>query len=400
MAHFDVRALDAGELREATAVYRRALHFPPPGNEEWEATRDDFVPERYLGVVEDGAVVGTLYTYSSSMAVPGGNVVPMGGTSRGSVRADRTRRGIMNALMRFQLEDAKRRGELLASCRPSEAMLYGRVGYGVSAYAREVSLRGARVLPEVPFVGQVRLVGIDEAKKVLPALYERIGLHRPGMIGRGPDLWAMIWRSVRYGYRFLVRSGPDGDDGFAVLRTGRMVNEENEDHRGRLTITELHGASAAAVNDLWQFVLGIDLVGEVVAEHRPVDEQPELLLVDPRRCRTGKLADHVWVRLVDVLAALAARSYGDAEPVVVAVEDRFVPENSGTYEISSAGVSRVSRAADLELRVDVLSMIYLGAVRPSALAAAGRIRVHDVKSVAAADRLFATDEVAWCGTEF
>ena len=99
MADFDVRSLDAGELREATAVYRRALHYPPPDHEEWAETRDDLVPERYLGVVEDGAVVGTLYTYSSSIAVPGGNVVPMGGTSRGSVRADHTRRGIMTALI-------------------------------------------------------------------------------------------------------------------------------------------------------------------------------------------------------------------------------------------------------------------------------------------------------------
>jgi predicted acetyltransferase len=52
------------------------------------------------------------------------------------------------------------------------------------------------------------------------------------------------------------------------------------------------------------------------------------------------------------------------------------------------------------MTVETLGMVYLGAWRPSALAAIGRLTAHDPAALAAADRLFATDYPSWCGSLF
>jgi predicted acetyltransferase len=301
--------------------------------------------------------------------------------------------------MRFQLADAKARGEIVATLYASESAIYGRFGYGIASYARVLKLRGARVRPEVPRAGQVRLLtDVAEALAVVPGLYERIGLHRPGMMSRGPDWWVRL--AGNSSGAAIVHTGPDGDDGFALYTVESMDNPAEPDHDNRLTVLDLHAANTGAFNDLWRFVLGVDLIGEVRVHNRPLDEHVELLLVDSRKCRTDDVGDELWARLVDVPEALAARSYGDAEPVVIKVNDQFLPDNSGTYGISPFGATRVSGDPALVLDVDVLAMIYLGAVKPSGLAAAGRLQVIDPDAVARADKLFASDQIAWCGTGF
>jgi predicted acetyltransferase len=395
---FEVRVLAESELREAITVFRRTLHSGAPSDEEWAHFDGKFTVDRYLGAIADGEIIGSAGSFPSLIMVPGGNVVPQAAVSRVGVRADHTRRGIVTELMRKQLTDARARGECLATLHATEAVIYGRFGYGISTYAREMVIRGGRVRPDVPRVGQVRMVSNEQARALLPGLYQRIGLYRPGMMTREDDWWPVMLRHLEptAKYHFAVHSGPDGDDGYVAYRLESMVSP----HGTRLVVTDLHAATAAVRNDLWRFVLGIDLVEEVYVDARPVDELPELLLVDPRKCRTAEYEDELWVRVVDVPEALAARSYGDAEPVVIGVEDSFLPENSGTYGISPQGAVRVNGEPQFVLDAESLAMIYFGAVRPSALAAAGRLQVNDQVALERADRLFAVEQTAWCGPFF
>jgi predicted acetyltransferase len=108
----------------------------------------------------------------------------------------------------------------------------------------------------------------------------------------------------------------------------------------------------------------------------------------------------LWLRPVDVAAALAARTYRAAGPVVLAVADRMLPANTGRYEVSPDGARRTEAAAELALDVDTLGMLYLGQWSATALAEAGRITVHDPAALARADELFTTIAAPWCGTYF
>ena len=399
MTDFAVRALtEDRDLRAAQAVTAVALHRQPFNDAKWADSRGGYVPARYFGAVSDAGIVGTTYVFDSAVVVPGGNLAPMAGVSRVGVRPDWRRRGVLTELMRYQLADARTRGQILSGLHASETGIYGRFGYGIATQYREFTFRGARVRPDLRPFGLLRPWNAQQVVEQLPALHQRVGLRRPGAMTRGDDWWSsQVARRMRGDepYQVYVHSGPDGDDGYVLFEV-----DSGADHVGRIRLWDLHATTPEAVGDLWRFVLGIDLVSEIHCGSRPVDDTVQLLLTDPRTCHTPAVGDDLWLRLVDVPAALAARAYGNADPVAIAVDDTFLPENSGTYLVSGDGVSRTELPAALVVDVDVLAMMYLGTWRASDLAAAGRIQVIDADALSHADKLFASEQTAWCGTGF
>jgi predicted acetyltransferase len=264
-----------------------------------------------------------------------------------------------------------------------------------------VDRRAAVLHPDAPVGGVVRLVEPAEADKVLPTAFERVGLARTGAMTLPAFYWPQ--RRALAGHRNQLRRtavhrGPDGDDGFVTY----YVESHNDGSAGRtrLTVEDLQAANPAAWAGLWRFLLSVDLVGEVFAKSRPVDEPVRWLFTDPRACRITDVTDETWLRLVDLPTALTARSYQDSEPVVIEVADALLPANSGRYHISGAGARRTDEPAGLALNASALASLYLGGARPSALAVTGRLRVLDPAALDAADRLFTTDVVPWCGTFF
>jgi predicted acetyltransferase len=109
-----------------------------------------------------------------------------------------------------------------------------------------------------------------------------------------------------------------------------------------------------------------------------------------------ELNDGVWVRLVDVEAALAARSYeGDGE-VVLEVSDTFCPWNEGRYAVSAAGVERVERSPDLGVDVTSLGSVFLGGFSFASLKRSQRVKEFTKSAIPHADRLFGTFQQPWC----
>ncbi|MBA3907236.1 MAG: GNAT family N-acetyltransferase, partial [Pseudonocardiales bacterium] len=338
------------------------------------------------------------------MAVPGGAVLDTAAVTQVGVRADHTRRGLLSALMRAQLDDLAPRGEVLAALHASEARIYGRFGYGVATRAREVRVRrsGRGFRPTAPAEGTVRLLTPDEIRSVPAALHDRIALQRPGMITRGetwfrpPADWAKRDdRSVLV----AVHTGSEGEDGFVVATAARG-------HAARpLSVEDMHADSPRAAAALWRFLLDVDLIAEVTAWGRPLDEPLDLLLADPRGLTVTAVEDELWLRLVDVPAALAARSFGDVDPVLLGVHDPLLEGNAGVYRIADGTAERVEPlggpvAPQIECDVAALAMAYLGDRRPAELAATGWWTVHDPAALERADAAFATPVVPWCGTMF
>ena len=107
------------------------------------------------------------------------------------------------------------------------------------------------------------------------------------------------------------------------------------------------------------------------------------------------VADALWVRLVDVEAALSQRGYGDGVPVVLEVRDAFCPWNEGRYRVG-AGVDRTDDEPDLRLDVSALGSVYLGGLTFAQLARALRVEELKEGGVRRADALFASDRLPWC----
>ena len=83
-----------------------------------------------------------------------------------------------------------------------------------------------------------------------------------------------------------------------------------------------------------------------------------------------RVGDGLWMRPVDVGAALAARSYAGDGELVLEVSDAFCPWNDGRYGLDG---SKTTASPDLRLTVDALGTVYLGGFTFSDLLRAGRV---------------------------
>jgi predicted acetyltransferase len=400
-----VHVLEPDELRAAHSLFGATIHRPPSDDASWALVASSYSPGRTLGVRADGALVATATSFPSQIAVPGGAVLAMAAVTRVGVRPDHTRRGLLTAMMRAQLDDAAERGEPVATLRASEARIYGRFGYGVATRGRDVRVRADPALfrADAPRGGTVRLLDRAEIVPVLREVHGRIALRRPGGMTRTDGWWSnVVGRRVQVDNAHVVaavHTGADGDDGFAVAHlTGTPADRAFE-------VADLHAADVAATAALWRFVLGVDLVETAEAHLRPLDEPLDLLLADPRACAVTGQVDETWLRIVDVPVALAARGYGGAEPVLLAVHDTLREANTGVYRIAGGSAERVGPLGgpvrpELECTVAGLAMAYLGDRRPSELVASGWWTASDADAVPRADAAFATPGTPWCGTYF
>ncbi|UOX91536.1 GNAT family N-acetyltransferase [Amycolatopsis sp. FBCC-B4732] len=400
MSDFEIRTLRTEEHRAASDLFRDTVHVRPASDAEWERSGLAYQPGGAIGAF-DPELVGTARFFDAELTVPGGARVPMAGVTGVGVRADRTRRGVLRALMAAQLEEFAARGVVCANLLASEAAIYGRFGYGLATRNRtyRVDRSRARLRADAPVGGEIELLDADRAWELLPGVYDRIG-RRPGMMSRPEVLWRLYEAQCRrrsVPMKAVVHHGPDGPDGFATYFVeGLEAHPWTKD----LEVPDLFAATPAAFAGLWRFLLGVDLVDRIVAEERPLDEPIELLLADHRLLSDDRIGDEHWIRLVDVPKALAAREYGAAEPVAVEVTDPLLPANSGTYRITPDGAERTEEPAALRLDVTTLAMLYLGTWKASALAGVGRIEVRDPAAPAAADVLFGTRSVPWSGSHF
>ncbi|MEU4745092.1 GNAT family N-acetyltransferase [Actinosynnema sp. NPDC023658] len=412
MTDHDVRVLDDSQYRTAHGLFRGALHHKPAPDDVWEFVRESYDPGRTFGAFADGEMIGTVQAFPSRLAVPGGAVVRNAAVSRVGVRADWTRRGVLSALQRAQLRALRADGDVVATLRATESAIYGRYGYGVATRYRFLKIDRRKAVPRTRPVGRVRLVEGEEGERIALALFDELSPGRAGTIARWPAWWGMNVRrgAVEENLKIAVRSGSSGAsgisgtsddvDGYAVFKVVPGDYEPGVHKPTTLVVMDLWARNAEAWADLWLFALGVDLVDQVTTFGRPLDEPVEWLLTDHRACQVVQETDETWLRLLDVPAALAARTYRDGEPVVIGVRDAYLPENSGSYRIAPDGVTRVDDAPELLLDVDVLASTYLGGVSFATLAATRRLDLVAPTALARADALFAVSEVPWCGTYF
>ncbi|SFP96734.1 Predicted acetyltransferase [Amycolatopsis arida] len=404
MVDLVVRPVAEGEERAVFGVLVRALRGTPPDDERWAQRAAAFLAERRFAAFAGDRPVGLTGSMPTRLTVPGGESVRTAAVDGVGVLPGYTRRGLMTRLLTEQLRDCARRGDVLAALHASEATIYGRLGYGIAtrvAWLR-VDRRAAAPRPDLPRAGEVRLLDPDEALTLPPALYRRAGTRRPGRIDRPAQWWSLRHEArVRDNHLVAVHRDPAGeDDGYVLYRVLERRSFDQPVLGEALEVVDLHAPNAVAAAGLWRYLLSVDLVAEIRVPGRPLDDPLPAMLADPRACQTTNVFDDLWLRLVDVPAALAARGYAPGVPVVLEVTDDQLPASTGRYRVGPDGAARTTDPPQLRLDVETLAMLYLGEWRVSLLADVGRIGVTDPAAPAMADQLFRTPVHPWCGTPF
>lgn len=406
IGNVEIRTITAAELPAFARQLTRAFGGDPLPKEDEYDFRKVLDLDRVFAAFDGDQIVGTCAATSLDLTVPGG-VMPMGGTTMISVQPTHRRRGILRAMMREHIEEVRGRGEALAGLWCSESSIYGQFGFGSAAELCEMNANADKVdfLGEPP-ERKLRSVEPDEARKIFPAVYERVSAERPGMFGRSAGWWqANTFRDVeseregRSAKRFLLCEGASGAEGYAIYQ---QREKWTDFPAGEIHVVELFGATSEAREALWRMLMNIDLFPSVTFWNMAVDDELAWRVAEPRRVQR-KIMDSLWLRLLDIPRALSGRAYSASGRCVLGIRDPFLPENDGNYElitsVDAAECQRTQSEPDIECEVDALGSLFLGGHRATTLARGGRI-AGERESLELLDRMFSWSPLPWCPEVF
>ncbi len=372
-----------------------------------------FEADRSIAAFVDGELVATAYAHSLELTLPGPVTAPVAGVASVGVLPTHRRRGLLTRMMSRQLDDIHEAGESLAVLTASEGLIYGRFGYGPAVFQASYRLerKDARLHPGVDPAGGLAFVDQATAADTLPAVFDEARRLRPGDVSRPRDWWVDLLADderKKDGTRalfFVVHHDPDGlVDGYASYQVSRAPGLDRPGP-GVVRVRELCALGSDATAALWGFLCDLDLTEALEANTRPVDEPLRWLLADPRALVLTSCSDHLWLRIVDLEAALARRRYQGEGSIVFEVADELCPWNRGTWAVAAGPEgSRVSRAperpADISIDVADLASAYLGGVSFCALAQGQRLVEHRPGALRRADILFSCEPSPYCASHF
>ncbi|RJQ74556.1 GNAT family N-acetyltransferase [Pseudonocardiaceae bacterium YIM PH 21723] len=393
-----VRAMTPADDAEAYArVATEAFYLE--GSEHDELRKAEIAllqahPGDYQGAFDGDELVAVAGCPIRLMTLPGNGQQPVACVTAVGTATSHRRRGALRAMMRFQVEHIRKEGRTgIALLSASEGSIYGRFGYGIASERANFEVpRGTEFAAGVDFGSErVRHLTQEQARDHVRAVYEQVAPARVGWLTRDEHNWIFAHFPATGGatpMRFAVVSG-----GYAAYQI--KANWQRRGPASELMIKELVAATPAAHAALWRELINLDQIGEITWDRTGVEDPLPRMLRDPRQV-TVDVVDDLWVRLVDLSTALPARTYSAPVDAVLEVTDEFCPWNAGRWRlvVDDKGQATVERStADPDVRLDIadLGAIFLGGVRLTRLAAAGRVVEHRAGTVSALTRTFLGD---------
>jgi predicted acetyltransferase len=411
----DVRPISEDEIPAWIRALNTGFLRPPSASEAEVADRSTYiVPERTLGAFDAGRCVATFRSFEQQLTAVGGAAVAADAISNVTVTSTHRRRGILTRMMARDLAAAKERGDVVATLIAAEYPIYGRYGFGAATTVAEWTVDVPRAGLDPRWAGpddggRIDLVDGDDVRKIGPELHERLRRAQPGVVDRNERWW-----QVGTGVLVLERAVWT-EPFYAVYRTARgevegLLAYTVDDHWGdgkqpldTARVKDMIAVSPAAERALWRYVCSVDWVTRVRTGWRAPDDLLPHLLPDPRAARITTQADWLWVRVLDVVAALEARTYGSSGTLVLEVVDRD-GLSGGRYRLDAspegASCVRTGEDAELTLGVGELGVLWLGDESAVRLAALGRVDETRAGAATVADALLRTSRRPWCPDVF
>jgi len=392
---------DPDEMRAAFAPIWHYFGQNPPSDDVIKHFRRLLPHDRVHAGFDGQTIVAGAGAFPFDLMIPGGEVKAAGVTITGVLPTHR-RRGYLRAMQRSLIDDAHARGEPVAVLWATEDTIYGQFGYGMASMAAEIDVPRDRAAPFATSSarGQVRLVPLDEAEPLVAPVHDRVARVTPGMFARSSAWWQdrvlndMEWKRRGGGFLQCAVLEIGGEPAaYALYRINSFF--ERGVQTGSIFVVEATGETPEATNAIWRFLLDIDWLARVKAHLLPLDHPLLLSLADPRRLNF-LVREGLWVRLIDVGVALAARGLESDGSIVVDVADEFCPWNAGRWRIARGATEKTNAEADLACDVASLGCVYLGGFTFAQLARSLRMTELRTGAIARADAMFRSDRAPWC----
>ncbi|MBD7994045.1 GNAT family N-acetyltransferase [Arthrobacter sp. Sa2CUA1] len=369
---------------------------------------DDEAPEYAWN---PAAPVATYATMTHELNT-GGALLPVHQITSVTVRPTHRRRGILRQMITSDLSRAKDEGFAAAALTASEAVIYGRFGFGVATSERtvEVDARG-RLELTVPPSGTTAVADLAKLESLAPTIF-RAHLERTrGAVGRqvgyakrAAGLWGDLpepEKDVRAAIHYSPSGTPDGYVSYKFLPW------ETEPHT--LKVLDLVAVDDTARLELWRFLGSIDLVERITCPAAPEADPLPWALADRRRYAVKAHEDQLWVRALDPAAMLRARGFDADGALVLGITDSLdlasgrwlVQVDAGAAVVTElqAGDALPPGVPAVEMDAAAFGSLYLGGVSGQLLSAAGGVR-GPADAVGTLDRLFAVSRAPYCSTHF
>ncbi|WP_329526787.1 GNAT family N-acetyltransferase [Streptomyces sp. NBC_01462] len=407
----DVRPITETEIPDWIRALNTGFLRSPAVSEQETADRGAYMLlPRTLGAFDVGRCVATFRSFPQQLTTVGGAHVPAEAITNVSVTATHRRRGLLTRMMGTALTAAKERGDVVATLIAAEYPIYGRYGFGPATTATQWTVDVPRTGLDRRWSGpadggRIDLVDGEEVRKTGPELHARLSRTQPGVVSRVERWWQVNTGALK----------PDGttwtEPFYAVYRSADgevegLVAYKSDDNWGdakqplnTATVKWLIGVTPAAERALWHYLCSIDWITQVKTGWRAPDDLLPDFLPDPRAARITTQADWLWVRILDVVRAMEARTYAGSGTLVLDVTDED-GLSAGRYRLDAgpdgAVCAPTGQSADLTLDVRELSALWLGEASAVRLAALGRVREEREGAASVADALLRTSRRPWC----
>jgi predicted acetyltransferase len=379
-----------------------------------DALRRDWLPDRFWGARAGVQWVGTLGAWPARLTLPGTDAtLPADALTMVTVAATHRRRGLLTSMLTESLYAARERGDAVSILWAAEWPIYGRFGYAPAtinaSYTLSTRVSGGSLEAGG---GLLRRVEPAELGPLAPAIFARAAAQRAGNIDRSQRWWNRTLGLDGYPENlfndkpsiYILHEGPDGPDGFLAWTPENSFGIDGSS--GGVSVVDLCAATESAYRDMWSYLTSIDLISAVELRRRPIDEPVRWLLRDGRALRLDYAGDGIWLRLLDVPAALSGRRYAVSDRLVFEiVDDDIGGFAAGRYVLEGGpdGAKCMPSTVDSpELRVHqrALAAAYLGGYSLHGQAIAGGIDELSAGALRRADAMFATPIAPWCATGF
>ena len=388
-------ATDDDSLKRWLLADARGFHEITPTEGTLDVQVEDIATDRVTGVwdasqADPETPVATVRSWQMGLTVPGGAALGSWAISSVTVSPTHRRQGIARAMLTAELRTAVRLGLPVAMLTVSEATIYGRYGFGPSVRQSSYTVDTPRALWIGPApAGRVQFVSPESLLTDGPAVFERTRERSPGEVDRREIWWKRTLGLLpnepdahKRGIRAVRYDDADGAiAGFALYE----IALQDVSHPGRLKLVDLVAATDDAYAALWRFVIEMDMVNEITAPLRSVSEPVAWQVSDHRAVRKTGERDHLWLRILDVPAALGARRYAVPGDYLLDVTDdlgfaqgRFLltvaADGSGqAHPVTDPAGTSPAGAVGVALSAADLASLYLGGTSAVDLARAGRI---------------------------
>ncbi|MGW3263584.1 GNAT family N-acetyltransferase [Streptomyces sp. NPDC001056] len=409
----DVRTATEADFDDWQRALAVGFTQPPAlAREQLDARRRKFVPGRYRGAVDGGRWVATFRSFEQELTTVGGGTVPADAISGVTVSPTHRRRGLLSRMMAEDLAAARERGDVVATLLAAEYPIYGRFGFGPATWTSRWTVEVPRAGLDARWSGpedggRIELLDGEEVRKLGPELYDRFRVQQPGAVSRDQLWWEEFTGALRVHAEFTepfhaLYRAPSGEaQGLVTYRCDDTWTGQQPDQTAR--VQRLFGTTAAAERALWRYVCSIDWITKVETGGRGPDDLLRHFLPDPRAARIVDHADFLWVRILDVVRALEARTYDREGAVVLEIVDD-AGYAGGRYRLEGspqgASCTATTASADLTLGVSELASAWLGGESLLRLTALGRVREEREGAARQADALFRSPGRPWCPDDF